>query len=364
VRHVAIIGGGIAGLTVAFRRAEQGERVSVFEASGRLGGQLHTEHDNGFLIEHGAEGFVAGSEALAELAGALGIAAELREQLVKDSCRFDGTQLTRLGPGEAGKLLGFQVGARALGRGIQSFQRGMSTIVATLRERRPTSAAVRLDAPVRSLRRAARGWQIELGSGEQAPCDALVVATGAADAARLLEPEWGESAAALGRSQALSSVTVSLAYARERVPHPLDATGFVVAEEAQLEGFRACTFASSKLAGRAPPSQALLRLFFRPSPEQLLGDTDADWVLRAQRCAARALGPLGSAERAWVSRWNQALPVFDAAHRARISGLEVALAESGVLLAGAAFHGAGIDGAVRSAEAAAQRLSHAPTGHS
>jgi len=361
VRHVAIIGGGVAGLTVALRHAKFGERVSLFEASDRLGGQLHTEHDSGFLIEHGAEGFVAGSDALAQLAGALGIAEQLREQLLKESCHFDGTSLTRLRAGEAGKLLGFQVGARALGRGIQSFEHGMSALVATLRARLPASAEVRLASPVRSLRRAAPGWKIELASGEQQSCDALVVATRASDAARLLEPEWGTSAAALGHSNALSSVTVSLAYARARVPHPLDATGFVVAEAAQAEGFRACTFASSKLAGRAPESHALLRLFFRPSPEQLLRDTNADWVLRAQRCAARALGPLGGAERSWVSRWERALPVFDAAHRARVTTLEAALAGSGVLLAGAAFHGAGIDGAVRSAEAAAFRLSQART---
>jgi protoporphyrinogen/coproporphyrinogen III oxidase len=214
---------------------------------------------------------------------------------------------------------------------------------------------------VRSLRRTARGWQLELASGEPQLCDAVVVATGTAEAAGLLAPEWGDSAAVLAHSEALSSVTVSLAYARERVPHPLDATGFVVAEAAQTEGFRACTFASSKLGGRAPQSHALLRLFFRPSAEQLATDTNADWVLRAERCAERVLGPLGSAERAWVSRWDRALPVFDAAHRARISALEAALAGSGVLLAGAAFHGSGIDGAVRSADAAAIRLSQAPT---
>jgi oxygen-dependent protoporphyrinogen oxidase len=232
----------------------------------------------------------------------------------------------------------------------------MSALVSTLHAQLP-AAAVRLGSPVRALRRTASGWQLELGSGEHELCDALVLATSASDAARLLEPEWGARAAALGQSESLSSVTVSLAYARERVPHPLDATGFVVAERAQTEGFRACTFASSKLAGRAPESHALLRLFFRPSPEQLQHDADAAWVQRAERCAALALGPLGSAERAWVSRWDRALPVFDAAHRARISALEAALAGSGVWLAGAAFHGAGIDGAVRSAEAAALRLS-------
>ena len=40
-----------------------------------------------------------------------------------------------------------------------------------------------------------------------------------------------------------------------------------------------------------------------------------------------------------------------------IPGLEAALAGKGVLLAGSAFHGSGIDAAVRSAESAAARLS-------
>jgi oxygen-dependent protoporphyrinogen oxidase len=100
----------------------------------------------------------------------------------------------------------------------------------------------------------------------------------------------------------------------------------------------------------------LLRLFFRPSAEQLRGESDAEWVARAERCAARALGRLGASERARVSRWQDALPVFDDAHRERVRALEARLAGSGVVLAGAAFHGSGIDGAVRSAEAAAQLL--------
>jgi oxygen-dependent protoporphyrinogen oxidase len=61
-------------------------------------------------------------------------------------------------------------------------------------------------------------------------------------------------------------------------------------------------------------------------------------------------------ERAWVSRWPDALPVFDEVYRARVLELEAALRARGVLLAGAAFHGSGIDVAVRSAEAAAKAL--------
>jgi oxygen-dependent protoporphyrinogen oxidase len=357
MRHVAIIGAGVAGLTVAFRLSRRGERVSVFEASERLGGQLHSEQSGGFLIEHGAEGFVAGSQAVAELARALGIASELRGQLVLDSCHFDGQRLTRLAPGEAGRLLGFQVGVRALGRGIQSFHQGMSALIEALRAQLPASVSLRRGSPVCSLQRSpGGGLRLSLGDGASEHCDAVVMATRAADAARLLEAEWGPEARALLDSEALSSVTVSLAYARQRVPHPLDATGFVVADGAQQEGFRACTFASSKLPGRAPASHALLRLFFRPSPEQLRGESDAEWVARAERCAERAFGSIGASERAWVSRWQEALPVFDDAHRARVRALEASLGGSGVVLAGAAFHGSGIDGAVRSAEAAVNAL--------
>ncbi len=359
MRQIAIIGGGIAGLTVALRCSQRGERVSVFEAGAELGGQLRTERAGGYLIEHGAEGFVAGSEAVAALAMAAGIHDQLRGQLVRDSCHFDGQRLTRLPPGEAGKMLGFQVGSRALGRGIESFQAGMSQLVAALRAQLPAHAEVALGSPVAALAREAGGrWRLTLASGREHSSEAVVMATSASDVARLLEPVAGESAAALAAAQTLSSVTVSLAYPQAAVPHPLDATGFVVADGAQLEGFRACTFASSKLPGRAPPSHALLRAFFRPSGAEL-GLPDADWIQRAERCVARALGPLGPAERGWVSRWERALPVLDEAHRARVAALEAALAGSGIVLAGAAFHGVGIDGAVRSAEAAASALSPA-----
>ena len=58
-----------------------------------------------------------------------------------------------------------------------------------------------------------------------------------------------------------------------------------------------------------------------------------------------------------MSRWQNALPVFDDVHRTRVTELEAAFAGRGLVLAGSAFHGSGIDAAVRSAEAAARSLS-------
>jgi oxygen-dependent protoporphyrinogen oxidase len=79
-------------------------------------------------------------------------------------------------------------------------------------------------------------------------------------------------------------------------------------------------------------------------------------VDRAHRQLQRALEISSDPERSWVSRWARALPVFDAAHHARIAALEASLSASGVSVAGAGFHGSGIDAAVRSAEAAARAL--------
>ncbi|HYQ30253.1 MAG TPA: FAD-dependent oxidoreductase, partial [Polyangiaceae bacterium] len=154
-------------------------------------------------------------------------------------------------------------------------------------------------------------------------------------------------------------VTVSLAYPREAIEHPLDATGFIVPEPEQLGGVRAVTFTSSKLANRAPDGHALLRAFFRPSAHDLATLSDSAWSERAERGLAVALSVRVPASCTFVSRWADALPVFDPAHRARVSELETALraTTSSIWLAGAAFHGSGIDAAIRSAEATALALS-------
>lgn len=355
-RHIGIIGAGVAGLTVAYRRQRAGDRVTLFEAEPRVGGQLFTERSAGFIVEHGAEGFVAGSSALAELAGSLGIASRLLDQRVTESCTFDGRSLLRLGPGEAGRLLGFQVGERAFGKGIQSFQGGMLELAEVLLAALGAQPSCRLSTPIASVHPEAGRWQITPVAGAPVVVDRVVIATSALAAAPLLEPAFGSAASALAGSSALSSVTVSLAYPRPAIAHALDATGFVVAEAAQLEGFRACTFASSKMSGRAPSEHALLRAFFRPSGDELERLDAAAWAERAHRNLQRAIEIRSQPEHTWVSRWARALPVFDDAHRARVKTLEEALAGSGVCVAGACFHGSGIDAAVRSAEAAARAL--------
>ncbi|WP_066290841.1 phytoene desaturase family protein [Bacillus sp. FJAT-29937] len=61
---VAIIGGGLAGLTAANYLAKEGKNVIVFEKSNRLGGRSMTNNENGALFNIGAHALYSGGEAM------------------------------------------------------------------------------------------------------------------------------------------------------------------------------------------------------------------------------------------------------------------------------------------------------------
>src|SRR4030095_5642954 len=70
---VAIVGGGITGLTAAYELTRRGRRVTVFEASGPAGGLLRTDHANGFTIEAGPDSLLSTKPAGLELVQELGL---------------------------------------------------------------------------------------------------------------------------------------------------------------------------------------------------------------------------------------------------------------------------------------------------
>jgi len=84
---VAVIGGGIAGLTIGFelmeraRRVEAGLDVRCFEATGRAGGNIRTTREEEFLFEWGATGFLDNAPATLTLVRRLGL--EGRSQKAK-----------------------------------------------------------------------------------------------------------------------------------------------------------------------------------------------------------------------------------------------------------------------------------------
>lgn len=65
--NVAIIGGGLAGLTASIYLARKGKKVVVLEKSSRFGGRAITTNKNGVLMNLGAHALYRGGEALSTL---------------------------------------------------------------------------------------------------------------------------------------------------------------------------------------------------------------------------------------------------------------------------------------------------------
>jgi oxygen-dependent protoporphyrinogen oxidase len=287
------------------------------------------------------------------LSDALGLGEALESQLVNRSCAFDGRVLRALDAGEAAARLGLRQRPQS-GTGIKTFRYGMRQLTDTIVERLRGRAQLRRHVLVRSISPSTSGWKLHWGqSCEQ--FEAVVVATGARIAAKLLTPIVGAEASQLRDAVTLPSLSVSLAYRKEALPDLPDATGFVLDPGVTLEGCIAATFSSAKFKARAPDDFALLRLFFRPTPDELLHSSECIRA-RAERVVARVFPGSGSAVRAWEARFPEGIAIIDAEQRARVARLERALASKTIVLAGAAFHGSGIECAIRSGTEAACQL--------
>lgn len=73
MKSVAIIGGGITGLTAAFQLRKQGIPVTLYEAGARVGGPIQTVREEGYLAERGPNTILETTPLLSELVRELGL---------------------------------------------------------------------------------------------------------------------------------------------------------------------------------------------------------------------------------------------------------------------------------------------------
>lgn len=75
--RVAVIGGGITGLSAAFYLRNSGRDVTLIEKAPSPGGLLETSRREGCVLEHGPDSFLASKPWARELVNALGLESEL-----------------------------------------------------------------------------------------------------------------------------------------------------------------------------------------------------------------------------------------------------------------------------------------------
>jgi oxygen-dependent protoporphyrinogen oxidase len=107
--HVVVVGGGLTGLTVAFRlkRFAPDVSVTVLEPRERPGGNIGTEEHRGFRVECGPNGFLDRTPAVPELVRDLGLTDRLiaaSDGSRKNRYVFLGSKLRKLPRGPLGLL--------------------------------------------------------------------------------------------------------------------------------------------------------------------------------------------------------------------------------------------------------------------
>lgn len=233
---------------------------------------------------------------------------------------------------------------------------GMEELIRALAARLPPGA-VRLKEPVTGLAREGSGWRLATAGGVAVDADALILAPESHQVARLLRYVDPGLAHLLDGIPYASSATVTLAYRRRDIGHPLDGFGFVV-PQVERRSIIACSFSSVKYPGRAPADHALLRVFVGGALNEAALDAD-DGALAAtvRGQLAELLAVTAEPLFARVQRYPRSMPQYHVGHAARAEAIEQAVARlPGLRLAGGAYRGVGIADCVRSGEAAAGAL--------
>ena len=237
-----------------------------------------------------------------------------------------------------------------------SFRAGMGELTTALLAEM-TGVGKRLGVAVTRLIDDAGRYRLDLSDRTTITADGVVLAAPARDAAVLLTElslEAGEAVAAIGQ---VATATVTVAYRAGELPS-LRGSGFVVPAEGQRR-ILGVSYLSQKWGGRVPDDRfALMRAFVGGPRNQELALADEEHLESVVLSElATLVGITAQPLLRRVHRWEGGLHQYTLGHLDRVADAESALAaHPGVALAGAAFHGIGLNECVSSGRRAAEKV--------
>jgi oxygen-dependent protoporphyrinogen oxidase len=225
---------------------------------------------------------------------------------------------------------------------FRSLPSGLSEFVDALAATLPADS-IRLGTPVRRLAQIAEGYRVETIAGAAIEADAVVVAAPAFAAAEILRDMAPAIASECGAITYASAVTVTFAFERGAVHHPMNGSGFVVPRR-ERTGLLAASWLSSKWPHRAPSDRVLMRAFLGGTRDPgAIDRDDAELTRHAFDALQRVLGISAPPLFTRLYRWPRANAQHDVGHLARVARLEEQLARwPGLYLTGSGYRGVGI----------------------
>ncbi len=458
MKKIAIIGGGITGLSAAFylekeRAAGKQVEYRLFEASSRLGGSLYSERVDDCLVEAGPDSFLSEKPAAAVLCKELGIDGDLigsndhlRKTYIVVNNRLiempDGLMFmvptkilpTALSPlfswstkirmarelfhpprpmekdetvaemverhfgqevvdrladpllagvygGDSASLSARAVLPRfvemeekygSLSRAMlaarkrmrkmtknapprplfTSLKNGMQQLVDAV-VARLTAEWIRTGVRIEAVERTEQGWKVASDRGEE-QFDAVIFATPANVAGKLLAPTDVQLGEDLSSTQYSSSATCVLGYAMSDLANLPPGFGFLV-PHTENRRMRACTFVHNKFSYRASSDKGLLRCFLGGAREGATVDLSDEEIRTTVRRELKEILNIQAEPRfVRIYRWRGAMAQYTPGHLARVTRIEQAIQKiPNLAIGGNAFHGIGVPDCIRMGKDAA-----------
>jgi protoporphyrinogen/coproporphyrinogen III oxidase len=235
-----------------------------------------------------------------------------------------------------------------------SFKNGMCELVDALLEK--LAGDLRLNTGVEKINQNTNGaYTLDLASGETIEADAIIMSTPAYITADLLRPLAPKTADILSTVRYVSTGTISLAFRRSDIKHPLNGFGLVI-PRSEKRPINAVTWSSQKFNYRAPEDYVLMRAFFGGSRSvESMGLDDTELLNMVGQQLRELLGIEAQPLFHRIYRWHRANPQYDVGHLDQIDTAEATL-PTGVYITGNAYRGIGVPDCVRQAQELVEKV--------
>ncbi len=237
-----------------------------------------------------------------------------------------------------------------------SCKEGLQTLTDRLEKKLP-SQSLKIKTPVQSLAfdKKSNQWTLFGPQGSLGTFDSVCLTISAKKTQELVKPLSLGLFEKLAKITYESVATLNLAYRVQDIRHALDGFGFVVPaiEERSLI---ACTFCSTKFAGRAPKGMVLLRAFVGGAfGRDYFRKEDRDLERSVERDLSEMLGITHRPVFSVLKRYPDAMVQYRVGHEDVLRDIDLELCKlPGLFLTGSGYRGVGIPDCILDAERQAE----------
>jgi len=201
------------------------------------------------------------------------------------------------------------------------------------------------------------GYKIYLKNGDTIDADVVIFATPSYETGRLLRVLNSSISDQLITIPYVSTATISLAYKKDSISHPMNGFGFLVprVENRRIMG---ASWVSRKFSYRTPDDSILIRCFIGGSRnEELVSLDDKDMLKMIKEELKDIMGISAEPILTRIYRWEKAMPQYTIGHDERVSRIEESILKyPDIFVTGSAYRGGGISECIKNAQLTAESV--------